>query len=158
MPVVAHPGPSSPVAPGIRLEVPQEWATAPAGTALLRAGGPGRGGDEVDVVVVHRVGAPGETAEAVAAEAAASAAGASGEVEEPFVVEICGREWFAHNVSLDTADGPVVEVHLVTALPATEEASPVVHVLGRVRGDGLDADYDLLQQVLETLSVEEAGA
>ena len=26
------------------------------------------------------------------------------------------------------------------------------------KGDGLDADYDLLQQVLETLSVEEDGA
>ncbi len=158
MPVVAHPGPSAPAPPGVRLEVPEGWAATPAGDALLRAGGPGASGHDVDVVVRHRVGAPGETADAVVAEVAARAAGPSGEVEEPFVVEIGGREWYARNVARDDSGAAVVEVHLVTGLAATEAATPLVHVRGRVEGEGLDADYDVLQQVLETLAVDEARA
>ena len=43
-----------------------------------------------------------------------------------------------------------------TLAPAGEGVvSRHVHVVGRVRGSGLDADYDALQGVLETLVVEE---
>ncbi|MBM6401272.1 hypothetical protein [Phycicoccus sonneratiae] len=157
MPVLAHPGPSAPAPPGIRLEVPESWAASPAGDALLRAGGPGASGS-VEVVVRHRVQPPQEAADAVVTALATAAGGPSGEVEEPFVVEIGGREWHARNVSWDEAGTPVVEVHLVTSLAATDAVTPVLHVAGRVAGDGLDADYDVLQQVLETLVVEEVAA
>ncbi len=156
MPVLAHPGPSAPAPPGVRLEVPETWAAAPAGEALLRAAGPGTGGP-VEVVVRHRAGAPEESVDAVLAEVAAAAGGGVAEVEETFVVEIGGREWLARNVSWDD-DGPVVEVHLVCGLEPAPGASRLVHVAGRVSGPGLDDDYDLLQQVLETLTVDEAGA
>ncbi len=157
MPVLAHPGPSAPAPPGVRLEVPETWAAPPAGDALLRAAGPGANG-RVDVVVRHRAQAPDELAEDVVTALAAAAGGPVAEVEEPFVVEIGGREWHARNVSWDEDGTTVVEVHLVTPLPATDAASRVLHVTGRVGGEGLDADYDVLQQVLETLVVEEVGA
>lgn len=157
MPVLAHPGPSAPAPPGVRLEVPETWAAPPAGDALLRAEGPGADG-RVTVVVRHRAQAPDEAAPDVVTALAAAAGGPASEVEEPFVVEIGGREWHARNVSWDEDGTAVVEVHLVTPLPATDAASRVLHVAGRVGGDGLDADYDVLQQVLETLVVEEDGA
>ena len=74
MPVLAHPGPSAPAPPGVRLEVPESWAAAPAGEALLRAAGPGTGGP-VEVVVRHRAGAPEESVDAVLAEVATAAGG-----------------------------------------------------------------------------------
>ncbi|QKE83207.1 hypothetical protein [Arthrobacter sp. NEB 688] len=153
MPVVAHPGPSSPAPPALRLEVPDSWVAAPAGDALLRVAGPGSAGGEVVVEVRHRVEAAGTSAEVLVAALAAEAAGSSGEVEEAFVVEVGGREWSAHNVSRDGSGGDVVEVHLVAVLAAGEEAVTAVHVRGRVAGEGLDADYDALQQVLETVTV-----
>ncbi len=156
MPVLAHPGPSAPAPPGVRLEVPESWAATPAGEALLRAAGPGAGGP-VEVVVRHRAGEPGESADTVLAAVATAAGGGAAEVEEPFVVEIGGREWLARNVSWDD-DGPVVEVHLVSGLEPAPGASRLVHVAGRVSGSGIDGDYDVLQQVLETLTVDEAGA
>ncbi len=156
MPVLAHPGPSAPAPPGVRLEVPETWAAAPAGDALLRAAGPGATG-RIEVVVRHRADAPEESADAVLSALAGAAAGAAGEVEEPFVVDISGREWLARNVSWE-ADGPVVEVHLVTGLEPATAASRLVHVAGRVSGAGIDDDYDVLQQVLESLAVDEAGA
>lgn len=158
MPVVAHPGPSSPAPPALRLEAPEGWAVVPAGDALLRLVGPGSSGGEVVVEVRPRAEAPGTTADVLVAALAAEAAGASGEVEEAFVVEVGGREWTAHNVARDGADGDVVEVHLVSVVGAGDEVVTAVHVRGRVAGDGLDADYDQLQQVLETVVVEQAGA
>jgi hypothetical protein len=52
-----------------------------------------------------------------------------------------------------------VEVHLAAAVddaPA-DDVSRLVLVTGRVRGATLDADYDVLQSVLETLVVGSAG-
>lgn len=158
MPVVAYPSPGRPAPPALRLEVPDTWQSPPAGDALVRAVGPGSAGGEVVVEARHRVEAPGTSAEGLAADVAARAAGAAGEVEEVFLVEIADREWTAHNVSRDEADGPVVEVHLVTVVGADEAAVSAVHVLGRATGDDLDADYDLLQQVLETVTVGEVPA
>lgn len=156
MPVVAHPGPSAPRAPGVSLEVPDGWAARPPGDALLRAGGPGSLGDDVEIVVRH-VAAPPERDSAAVVDIACSAAGAGGgQVEEPFVVEIGGREWDARNVSWDEGGSPVVEVHLATALPPPGPVSRHVHAVGTVRGAGLDADYDAVQAVLETLTVAEA--
>lgn len=157
MPVVVHPGPSAPAPPVVRLEVPEAWAAAPAGDALLRTGGAGTDAP-VEVVVRHRAGATTETPDTLLERLAASAGGPGAEVEEPFVVELGGREWTARNVSWDEDGTEVVEVHLVTALAPTPEVARVLHVTGRVAGSGLDADYDQLQQVLETLVVEEAGA
>ncbi|MGG5259001.1 hypothetical protein [Phycicoccus avicenniae] len=157
MPVVAHPGPSAPAPPAVRLEVPETWAAEPADDALLRTAGSGTDAP-VEVVVRHRAIDPTASADAVLERLAASAGGPGAEVEDPFLVEIGGREWAARNVSWDEAGSPVVEVHLVTALAATDAAARLLHVTGRVAGSGLDADYDQLQQVLETLVVEEAGA
>lgn len=157
MPVVAHPGPSAPAPPGVRLEVPETWVATPAGDGLLRTGGPGTDA-AVTVVVRHRSDPSTDGPDTVLEALATSASGPAGEVEEPFVVEIGGREWHARNVSWDEDGTPVVEVHLVTALQPTPEASRVLHVAGRVAGSGLDTDYDLLQQVLETLVVDEDAA
>ena len=77
-------------------------------------------------------------------------------MESSFVVEIGGREWVARNVSWDEATGPVVEVHLAAAVDAgapDDDVSRLVVATGRVRGATLDADYDVLQSVLETLVV-----
>ncbi len=94
----------------------------------------------------------------------ATAAAAGTDVEPAFVVEIGGREWTARNVSWDEPTGPVVEVHLAVAVDdavagATDDdtgdagLSRLLLATGRVRGSGLDADYDALQSVLETVVV-----
>lgn len=158
MPVVAYPSRVRPAPPVLRLEVPDGWACPPPGDALVRVVGRGSAGDEVVVEVRHRVEAPDASAGTVASAVATAAAGASGEVEEVFLVEIADREWTAHNVSRDEADGPVVEVHLVAVVGADDDAVSAVHVCGRVSGEGLDDDYDLLQQVLESVVVDEVDA
>ena len=79
------------------------------------------------------------------------------EVEPSFVVEIGGREWVARNISWDESTGPVVEVHLAAAVDGSADVSRLVVATGRVRGATLDADYDVLQSVLETLVVGDAG-
>ena len=156
VPVVAHPGPTSPPPPAVRFEVPDPWVSTPAGDALLRVAGPGSAGDPVEVEVRQVVAPEGIEAAVLVDGSAGHAGGGGGVVEEPFVVEIAGREWVARNVSWSEDAGPVVEVHLATTLaPAVEGVvSRHVHVVGRVRGSGLDADYDALQGVLETLVVE----
>lgn len=158
MPVVAHPGPGSPAPPAVRLDVPQGWAQPPAGDALLAAAGPGSAGDEIAVEVRHVAAPPDVVADAVVAASTQRAGDGSGEVEEPFVVELGGREWLGRNVSWDESGTPVVEVHLATTLAADGPVSRTVLVVGRVRGAGLDADYDALQGVLETLVVEAVDA
>lgn len=157
MPVVAHPGPTSPAPPAVRFDAPDAWSAAPAGDALLRALGPGSAGDPVDVEVRHVTGPAGVGADDLVAESAARAAAAA-QVEEPFVVEIGGREWVARNTSWDEDGTAVVEVHLATTLAGDGDVSRHVLVVGRVRGAGLDADYDALQGVLESLVLDEAGA
>lgn len=155
MPVVAHPGPTSPAPPTVRLEVPDAWATLPAGEALLHVEGPGSAEQPVTVVVRHVVGAAGVDGITLVEESATRAGGDGGQVEDPFVVDIGGREWAARNVSWAEVGTPVVEVHLATGLP-TEGDTVSRHVLavGRVGGTGLEPDYDTLQGVLETLVVD----
>lgn len=152
MPVLAHPGPSAPAASAVRLEAPDGWASVPAGDALLRLSGPGSQGRPVEIVVRQLVGAPDTTAATVVAD---STAALGGEVEDPFVVDLGGREWHARNVSWDEAGAPVVEVHLATALAASDGCAPHLLVVGRVGGPGLDDDYDTLQAVLESVTVED---
>lgn len=159
MPVLEYPGRSAPAAPPVALDLPDGWAALPPEHALLRAGGPGAAGDPVEVAVSRHVGAEGLSADAlVAAHAAAAAAPRGGEVEDAFVVELGGREWVARNVSWAEDGIPVVEVHLATATGAGEGLAGFVHAVGRVRGAGLDTDYDTLQGTLETLVVDGGAA
>ncbi len=155
MPVVAHPGPSAPPAPAVRFEVPDGWQPQPSGDALLRATGTGARGDAVEIAVRHLSGDPALGSDALVEDSTSRAAAGAGQVEEPFVVELGGREWHARNVSWDEDGTPVVEVHLATALDPTEVVSRHVLAVGRARGAGLDADYDALQAVLESLVVDE---
>lgn len=157
MPVLAHPGPSAPPAPAVRLEIPDAWEPQPPRDALLRAGGPGVGGEAVEIVVRHLSGHLALSSGVLVEDSTARVAGGAGHVEEPFVVEFGGREWHARNVSWDEDGAPVVEVHLATPLDPTETVSRHVLAVGRVRGAGLDADYDALQAVLESLVVDEAA-
>ncbi|PKW27942.1 hypothetical protein [Phycicoccus duodecadis] len=152
MPVLAHPGPSAPAAPAVHLEAPDGWAAVPAGDALLRLSGPGSQERPVEIVVRQLVEAPDTTTETVVADATAAR---GGEVEDPFVVDLGGREWHARNVSWDEDGTPVVEVHLATPLPAADGCAPHLLVVGRVGGAGLDDDYDALQAVLESVTVED---
>ncbi len=46
-----------------------------------------------------------------------------------------------------------MEVHLAAAVDESTDVSRLVVATGRVRGATLDADYDVLQSVLETLVV-----
>ncbi|MBM6403512.1 hypothetical protein JQN72_04550 [Phycicoccus sp. CSK15P-2] len=156
MTALAHPGPASPAPPGVRLEVPDAWEAVPSGAALLRARAAGSRGDTVEVTVRQHVAATGLGSEALVATLAADAGPGGAEVEDPFVVELEGREWHARNVSWDEGDTPVVEVHLATTVADADPVSTHVVAVGRVRGAGLDDDYDLLQTVLETLVVEGA--
>ena len=80
-------------------------------------------------------------------------------MEPSFVVDIGGREWVARNISWDESTGPVVEVHLASAVEAApdDDVSRLVVATGRVSGATLDADYDVLQSVLETLVVGGTG-
>ncbi|WP_299444904.1 hypothetical protein [uncultured Phycicoccus sp.] len=155
MPVVTHPGPSAPPAPAVRLEIPDGWQPQPSGDALLRAAGSGAGGDAVEIAVRHLTGDPALGSAVLVEDSTSQVAGGAGQVEEPFVVEIGGREWHARNVSWDEDGTPVVEVHLATTLDPTDVVSRHVLAVGRARGAGLDADYDALQAVLESLVVEE---
>lgn len=157
MPVLAYPGPGAPRPPRVAVEVPPSWVPVPAGGDLLRARGAGESGAPVQVAVRQHLSGPGlEVGTLVAELAVAPADVASAEIEDPFVVDIAGREWQARHVSWDEVGGPVIEVHLATAVGPADDPSVAqfVHVVGRVRGAGLGADYDILQAVLDTLVVE----
>jgi hypothetical protein len=173
MPVLAFPGPDAPPPPPVTLEVPDGWDAVPPGADLLRARGTGGAGDPVEVAVRQHTAPAGYAATDLVDALDEHAERLGSEVEPPFVVEIGGREWTARNVSWDEPDGAVVEVHLATAvedLDADSGESPprdgtddddrpdvafarLLLVTGRVRGASLDADYDLLQSVLESLVV-----
>lgn len=158
MPVLAVPGPLAPAPPPVTVEVPDAWEAVPPGADLLHVRGTGSTGDPVDVRLRSHTG-PGGSAAADLLDEVASSAPAGSEVEPVFVVEIGGREWTARNVSWDEPSGPVVEVHLAVAVdePGGDGAgtAPVRLILatGRVRGSGIDADYDQLRAVLETVVV-----
>ena len=154
MPVVAYPGPAAPSPPPVTVEVPDGWEAVPAGSDLLRARGTGAAGEPVEVTVRSHTGPLGYAATDLVDALADDASRPGTEVEPPFVVEIGGREWVARNISWDESTGPVVEVHLAAAVDsAPDEVSRLVLATGRVRGATLDADYDVLQSVLETLVV-----
>ena len=164
MPVLAVPGPVAPAPPPVTVEVPEAWEALPPGADLLHVRGPGSAGDPVDVRLRAHTGPQGYAAADLLDDLAGSAA-AGTEVEPPFVVEIGGRDWTARNISWDEPTGPVVEVHLAVAVDDaapggaddgdTERAgvSRLLLATGRVRGAGLDADYDVLRSVLETVVV-----
>lgn len=167
MPVLAVPGPLAPAPPPVRVEVPEAWEAVPAGWDLLHVRGAGSAGDPVDVRLRSHTG-PVECRAADLLDDAAASVPEGSEVEPAFLVEIRGREWTARNVSWDEPSGPVVEVHLAVAVDRPTEQSeqseqngqngerPLARLLlatGRVQGDALDADYDLLRSVLETLVV-----
>jgi hypothetical protein len=155
MPVLAFPGPAAPSPPPVTVEVPEGWDTGPGGFDLLRARGTGAAGEPVEVTVRSHTGPVGYAATDLVDALAEGVTRPGTEVEPSFVVEIGGREWVARNISWDEAGGPVVEVHLASLVDdaAEDEVSRLVVATGRVRGATLDADYDLLQSVLETLVV-----
>ncbi|MFQ6171006.1 hypothetical protein ACK8HX_05320 [Oryzobacter sp. R7] len=157
MPVLAFPGPQAPPPPAVTVEVPDGWEPVPAGPDLLRARGAGTVGDPIEVGVGTHRAAVGALAEQVVEEVSTASAPEGSEVEPVFVVEIGGREWAARNVSWDEPGGPVVEVVLATSPDGSDDAAPFVVATGRVRGSGVDDDYDVLQGVLETIVVG-AGA
>ena len=159
MPVLAFPGPGAPSPPSVTVEVPDGWDTLPAGPDLLRVRGTGAAGAPVEVSVRGHAGPVGYAATDLVDDLAGDATRPGTEVEPSFVVEIGGREWVARNISWDEATGPVVEVHLAAAVDAEagDDVSRLVVATGRVRGATLDADYDLLQSVLETLVVGGTG-
>jgi hypothetical protein len=159
MPVLAFPGPVAPPPPSVTVEVPEGWGALPAGPGLLRVRGSGAAGDPVEVAVRSH-NAPAGYAAADLVDALADDATRPGtEVEPSFVVEIGGREWVARNISWDESAGPVVEVHLAAAVDTApdDDVSRLVVVTGRVSGATIDADYDVLQSVLETLVVGGTG-
>jgi hypothetical protein len=155
MPVLAFPGPAAPPPPTVTVEVPDGWDALPAGPDLLRARGTGAAGDPVEVSVRHHTGPAGYEATDLVEALGLGSTRAGTEVEPSFVVEIGGREWVARNISWDESTGPVVEVHLASAVEAdaADGVSRLVLATGRVSGATLDADYDVLQSVLETLVV-----
>jgi hypothetical protein len=155
MPVLAYPGPAAPSPPSVTVEVPDGWDALPPGSDLLRARGTGATGEPVEVSVRSHTGPAGYAAADLVDVLADRASRPGTEVEPSFVVEIGGREWVARNVSWDESTGPVVEVHLAAAVEGTpdEGVRRLVVVTGRVRGATLDADYDVLQTVLETIVV-----
>jgi hypothetical protein len=155
MPVLAFPGPAAPPPPTVTVEVPDGWDALPPGPGLLRARGTGAAGDPVEVTVSHHTGPAGLAATDLVEALGEGSRRAGTEVEPSFVVEIGGREWVARNISWDESTGPVVEVHLAAAVeePGDDEVSRLVVATGRVSGATLDADYDVLQSVLETLVV-----
>lgn len=157
MPVLAFPGPVAPAPPGVTLEVPEGWESVPAGADLLRTRGTGSAGDAVEVAIAARTEDAGTTASSLVEELTEAAAPQGSEVEPVFVVELGGREWAGRNTSWDDAEGPVVEVALAARVDdGSDGPGRFVVATGRVRGPGLDADYDVLQSVLETLVVGEA--
>ncbi|WP_392543724.1 hypothetical protein [Oryzobacter telluris] len=152
MPVLAYPGPAAPPLPAVTLEVPEGWEALPAGSGLLRARGTGSAGDPIEVGVAAHGVAEGTAAQGLVEEVTDAGAPEGSEVEPAFVVEIGGREWAARNLTWDEPSGPVVEVVLATSSGDDASARFVV-ATGRVRGQGLEDDYDTLQSVLETLTV-----
>ncbi|MFL6169538.1 MAG: hypothetical protein ACJ711_07690 [Ornithinibacter sp.] len=155
MPVLAFPGPAAPAPPPVTLEVPDGWHPLPPGADLLRAHGTGAAGDPVEVAVRHHTGPAGYAATDLVETIDGLPERPGAEVEPPFAVEIGGREWVARHVSWDEGSGPVIEVPLAAGVDqgADDDLSRLVVATGRVRGASLDADYDLLQSVLETLVV-----
>lgn len=155
MPVLAFPGPTAPAPPTLQIDVPEGWRPVPADTDLLATEGPGSGSEAVEITVRRHTRHAGYAAEQLADEVAAAGLGdrPGAEVEAPFVVELGGREWLGRNVSWEGPEGSVVEVHLVTPAPGACEVAQFVAATGVVRGDAIDADYDTLQTVLETLTL-----
>ncbi len=159
MPVLAFPGPNAPAPPALSIDVPDGWRPLPADTDLLAAEGPGAGSEAVEITIRRHTRPSGYAAEQLADEVAAAGVGdhPGAEVEAPFVVDLGGREWLGRNVSWEGPEGSVVEVHLVTPAPGESEVTQFVVATGVVRGQALDADYDTLQGVLETVTISEGA-
>ena len=159
MPVLAFPGPAAPSPPSVTVEVPEGWDALPAGSDLLRARGTGAAGEPVEVTVRSHTGPVGYAATDLVDALADGVTRPGTEVEPSFVVEIGGREWVARNITWDESSGPGRRGaprgrgRRHAGEGTADEVSRLVVATGRVRGATLDADYDVLQSVLETLVV-----
>ncbi|HRC18622.1 MAG TPA: hypothetical protein PLV11_10125 [Phycicoccus elongatus] len=143
----SHPSAFSPAAPEVHVELAAGWTQVPAGADLVRF--ERHGGRAVLTVALRTVGRDVTLEDLLDEMVAGEHARPDAQVDPTFGLEIDGRAWRACNVSWDT---PVVVVHLVTAI----DHGPVqqmVLVSGRAEGEQVEADYDAIQQLAESLHV-----
>lgn len=155
MPTVGHPSALSPQLPTIELSLPDGWVAEPGGDALFRAVH-GRGGDLAPELTAYIHTSWELTTDALVDDLVTQAqAQDEGEADPTFEVEIDGREWTGLNVSWIDEGGPVYVVHLLTSLDAGE-VTQLVRVTGRIAGPDSEADYDEVQDAMETVRVTAA--
>lgn len=155
MPTVGHPSALSPQLPMIELSLPDGWVAEPGGDALFRAVH-GRGGDLAPELTAYIHTSWELTTDALVDDLVTQAqAQDEGEADPTFEVEIDGREWTGLNVSWIDEGGPVYVVHLLTSLDAGE-VTQLVRVTGRIAGPDSEADYDEVQDAMETVRVTAA--
>lgn len=157
MPTVGHPSAVSPAIPRIELDLPDDWVAEPGGDALFLAHRDG-GGDSAPrlTAYVHtsREVSTDHLLDVLAGEATAHD---EGESDPAFEVEIDGRTWTGLNVSWLEDGQPVYVVHLVTPLDGNG-VTQHVRLTGRVAGPDSESDYEVLQQVFESVVVTPTGS
>lgn len=155
MSTLSHPSDLAPAPPVVRVTLAAGWEQVPAGGALARAESHGDGEPSIVLDVLTR--RPGTTPREVLAELAAADRDRPGFQEDPdFTIELSGRSWQAVNVTWDGATGPAVALHLATVL-GRGPVDQVVVVSGRAGGARIEDDYAALQEMAESLVVEDVA-
>ena len=158
---VSYPSDLFPGPPSVQLVLPDGWAPVVVAGTVLAAGRPPRDdeppgpGPTLDVRV--ETGGPALEVGAVLARLRGSAAQRPhGVVSEPFLAVLGDREFVGVDLSWVLEDaGTVLEVHLLHVLPATLPGGPtrLVHLTGTCGGPRVREEYDVLREVLSTVTV-----
>lgn len=156
MPSVGHPSAVSPALPHLHLDLPDDWVAEPGGAALFLAHRDGAGDGLPRLAAYVHTSRGGSTDLLLDALAGEATAHDEGEADPAFEVEIDGRAWTGLNVSWVEDGEPVYVVHVVTPVEAGG-VTQHVRLTGRVAGPDSERDYEVLQQVLETVVVTPRG-
>ena len=160
MTTLQYPSARFPGTPTAALEVPDGWEPVSVpGTALAaRVADQGQETFLPNVVLRFERRAGDYTlADALTEVDEYARAKPRGEASEPFSATFGGHEYSGRNVSwVDPVAGTVVQAHLFTLLPAGD-LQDLVQITGSVGGTTAAADYPMIQQVIQQVTVTPGG-
>ena len=155
MQTLSYPSRQFPGPPSVAVEIPAEWSAVRVPGTLLAARRTSTEGAFAPNVVVRGFTRSGRfTIGRALAELHGFVAGQpNGEVEQPFEVEIDGVPFVGVNVAWrDESVGDIVQAHLFAGARRGQVVD-LVQVTGSVGGSDADAEYPMVQQVMQTVRV-----
>jgi hypothetical protein len=148
MQTLSYPSRQFPGPPSVAVEIPAEWSAVRVPGTLLAARRTSTEGAFAPNVVVR-----GFTRSGRFTIGRALAEQPDGEVEQPFEVEIDGVPFVGVNVAWrDESVGDIVQAHLFAGARRGQVVD-LVQVTGSVGGSDADAEYPMVQQVMQTVRV-----